>query len=131
MERTTESAMSSVGRVVEETHRVRDVAEVAIAKVKSVHSEVETKVATLAAQAKEITAHVIDALSKCISEVVVQSEAQTSHVVGTIAQQLGKGIEVAALSVAAMSEHYMCTTVDNLWREVQVQLSQNHVELEW
>ena len=63
---------------LEETRRVRDVAEAAVAEAKSVHGEVESRVATLAVQAEATTAHVVDALSKCVSKVAAQSEAQTS-----------------------------------------------------
>ena len=47
-EQTAESVMSGVGRVAEETRRVRGVAEAAIAEAKSVHDAVESKVASLA-----------------------------------------------------------------------------------
>ena len=93
VERITESTVSGVSRVTQETRHVRDVAEAAIAEAKSVHGEVESRVATLVVQVEATTAHVVDALSKRVSEVAVQSEAQTLHVVGIGAQQLEKGIE--------------------------------------
>ena len=112
MEWTTESPMSGIDRVMEETRRVQDLAEAAIAEAKSVHCEVDRRVAMLVAQATATTAHGVDALSKCISEVVVQSEAQTSRIVGTVAQQLEKGIEAAMWSATAMSEHNTHIAVD-------------------
>ena len=51
-EQTPESTMSNVGHVVEETRRVRGVTEAAIAEAKSVHDEVESKVASLVAYTK-------------------------------------------------------------------------------
>ena len=42
-----ESAMSGVGYVAEETRHVRNVAEAAIAEAKSVHGEIESRVALL------------------------------------------------------------------------------------
>ena len=61
--------MSSIGHITEETHRVRDVAEAAIAEAKSMHGEVESRVTTLAVQAKASTAHITDVLSKHVSKV--------------------------------------------------------------
>ena len=68
-EQTAESAMLSVGHVAEETRRVRNVVEAAIAEAKSVHGEVESRGATLAAQAKASTAHIVGVLSECVQEV--------------------------------------------------------------
>ena len=61
--------MSNSSHIAEETRCVHDVAEAAIAKAKFVHGEVESRGATLAAQAEASTAHITDALSKRVSEV--------------------------------------------------------------
>ena len=71
---------------MEETHCVRGIAEAALAEVKSVHGEVESRVASLAAQAEASTAHIANALSKCVSEVAADREAKASCAVGTIVQ---------------------------------------------
>ena len=84
-ERTAESTMFGVGRVIEEIHRARGIVEATIAEAKSVHSEVESRVASLAAQAEESTAPVVGSLSKRVKEMAAHSEAETSHVVGPIA----------------------------------------------
>ena len=97
VERIVESAMSGISHIVEETHCARDIAEAAIAEAKSVHGEVESRVALLAAQAEASTAHVVDALSKCVNEVVAQSEVQASHIIGTVSQRLEKDIEAATV----------------------------------
>ena len=83
-EQTVESAMSGVGRIAEKTHRACGIVEAAIAKVKSVHGEVESRVASLVAQAEASTAHIADALSKCVSEVVADTEAKASRAVGRL-----------------------------------------------
>ena len=62
-EQTTESAMSGVGRVAEATLRVRGVAKAASAEAKSVHEVVESKVASLTAQADASVAHITGVLS--------------------------------------------------------------------
>ena len=77
--------MSGVGIVTEETRQARGIIEAAIAKAKSVHDEVESRVASLVAQAEASSVHIADALSKRVGEVAVESEAKTSHSVGTVA----------------------------------------------
>ena len=103
-ERITESAMSRVGRVTEETRCARGIVEAAIAEAKSVHGEVESRVASLAAQAEASTVQVVGALCKHVKEMVPHSEAETSCVIGFVAQQLEKEVEVAMVSAATMSE---------------------------
>ena len=70
--------MSGVGRIAEETRRGRGIAEAAIAEAKSVHSEVESRVASLAAQGEASIAHIADALSKRVSKVAAETEAKMS-----------------------------------------------------
>ena len=82
--------MSGVGRVAEETHYVRGVAEAAMAEEKSVHNMVESKVASLAAYAKVSTVHVICVLSKCAKEAAAHSEVQALRVAQAVTQQLEK-----------------------------------------
>ena len=78
--------MSRVGRVAEETRHAHGIAEAAIAEAKSVHSEIESKVSSLVAQAAASIAHITDALSKCVGELAAETEAKALHTVGTIAQ---------------------------------------------
>ena len=78
--------MSSISHVAEETRRARSIAEAVISKAKSVHGEVESKVASLVAQAEASTTHIADALPKRVGEVAAETEAKTSCAVGTIAQ---------------------------------------------
>ena len=104
--------MSGVGRVADETRRAREVAEAAIAEAKSVHREVQSKVASLTARADVSTAHAVEVLSGRVQEVAEQSQAQTSRVVVAVAQQLGKEIEAAASSIAATTEIYTRTAVE-------------------
>ena len=70
--------MSGVGCVAEETRCARGIAEVAIAKAKSVHNEIESKVSLLAAQAAASTTHITDALSKRVGKLAAEMEAKTS-----------------------------------------------------
>ena len=68
-EQVAESAMSGVGRVADETRRAREVAEAAIAEARSVHGEVQSKVASLTAHADASTAHAVEVLSGRVQEV--------------------------------------------------------------
>ena len=96
--------MSNVDRVAEETHRARGIVEATIAEAKSVHGEVESRVASLVAQAKVSTAHIADVLSKRVSELAAQSEVHTLHIGGMMAKRLEQNIEAATVSIAATSE---------------------------
>ena len=114
--------MSGVSCGTEETYCVRDVTQAAIAEVKSVHGEVESKVASHVAQAEASTAHIVGVLSERVKEVVAHLEVQASHVVDVITQQLEKGLEAIATSTAATFERHMRTTVEERRQEVQTQL---------
>ena len=106
--------MFSAGRVTEEIRHTRGIAEAVFAEATSVWSQVESRVASLVAQAKVSTAQAVGALSKCVEEVAAHLEEQTSCVVGTVAQQLEKNIEVAAVSPATTSERNTCLAVNSL-----------------
>ena len=67
--------MSSIGRVAEETVRVRGVAEAAIAEAKSVHEAVESKVASLTAQTDASVAHITGVLLERVQQVAEHSDA--------------------------------------------------------
>ena len=77
--------MSGVGRVMEETRCARGIVETAIAEAKSVHGEVESRVASLAVQAEASMVQVVGTLSECIKEMAAHSKAEMSHVVGFVA----------------------------------------------
>ena len=77
VERTAESALSGVGHVTEEIRHARSIAEVAISEARCVHGEIESKVSSLVVEAAASTAHITDALSKRVGEVVAKTEAKT------------------------------------------------------
>ena len=127
-EQVAESAMSGVGCMADETRRAREVAKAAIAEAKSVHGEVQSKVAVLAARADASAAHAVEVLSGCVQEVAEQSQVQTSRVAVAVAQQLEKEIEAAASSTAATAEIHTCTVVEGMRRDVQPQIEQTRVD---
>ena len=122
--------MSGVSRAAEETCRARGIPEAAIAEAKSVHGEVESRVASLAAQAESSTVHITDALSKRMGEVAAKTEAETLCAIGTTAQQLEKEIEAAAVSTAMMSDQRTHSVVEGLRTKIQAQISQNQADFE-
>ena len=89
-EQTAESTMSGIGHVAEETFRVRGVAEAAIAEAKLGHEVVESKVASLAAQADASIMHIIGVLSERVQQVAEHSDVQASHVAGEISSNWKK-----------------------------------------
>ena len=122
--------MSGVGRIAEETRQARGIVEVAIAEAKSVHGEVESRVASLVAQAEASTAHIADALSKCVSEGTVQNQAKMLRAVGAVAQQLEKETEAAAVSTITTSEQRTGSAVNELHAEIRAQNFQNRADFE-
>ena len=63
-----------------------------------------------------------------VKRVVEQTQAQTSHTVGSAVQQLEKEIEVAASSATAMSERASRMAIAEARRDFQAQLDQTRAE---
>ena len=61
--RGAECAMSGMGQIADEACRVHRVAEAAIAEARSVHGDVESRVASLSVQDNASTTHIIGVLS--------------------------------------------------------------------
>ena len=66
--------------------------------------EVESRLSELSQRAEVNTSSVLGEVAGKVKRVVEQTQAQTSHTVGSAVQQLEKEIEVAASSTTAMSE---------------------------
>ena len=103
-EKIAESAISRVGQVANKMQCAHEVTEAAIDEVRSVHREVQSKVALLMAHADVSTAHAIEVLSGCVQEVARYSEAQMSRVAEAVAQKLEKEIEGAVTSTAVTTK---------------------------
>ena len=69
-EQTTVSAMSGVGRIADETRCMRELVEATSAEARSVHGEVESRVATLVAQADASASRVVEEITGRVREVV-------------------------------------------------------------
>ena len=80
------------------------VADDAIAEARAVREEVESRISELAQRAEISTSSALGEVTGEFWRVVEQTQAQTSHTVGTVVQQLEKEIEVAASGAPATSE---------------------------
>ena len=74
-EQTASTAISSIGCVEVETHRIREMVEATTAEARSVHGEVESRVATLAAAADVSTTRATEEIPSRVKEVVEYSDA--------------------------------------------------------
>ena len=89
-EQSAAMAISGVGRVEEETRRVRQMVEATMAEARSVHGDVESRVATLAAAADASAARTAEEISSRVKEAVEYSDAQASRVAADVTQRLEK-----------------------------------------
>ena len=111
--------MSGMGQIAaDEVHRVCGVVEFAIAEARSIHGEVESRVASLAAQADACTAHIVGVLSQRIQEVAEHSDAQASRIAGEVSQQLEKGLKAVTTSAAMMLERQTRTAAEELQNRI-------------
>ena len=108
----------------------RRVAEAAIAEATSVHSQIESRVALLAAQAEATTLHAVREMAGEVQVVVVQVEDSTSRVIGAVAQLLESKIEMVATCTIVTSARNTQVVVDGLRTQVEAQMNQNCVDLE-
>ena len=90
--------------------------------------EVESRLTELTRCAEINASNVLGEVAGEVRRVVDQSQAQTSHAVGSIVQQLEKEIEVAASSTTAMSERAMRMAMAEVRSEFQAQLDQTRVK---
>ena len=74
-EQSAATAVSGVGRVAQETHRVREMVEATTAEAKSVRDEVESRVATLAAVADASATRTSEEIANRAKQVAEYSDA--------------------------------------------------------
>ena len=117
-ERVAESAMSRVGQVADATRRAREVAEAAIAEVRSVHGATKSKLVALSAHPDVSTAHTVEVLSEHIQKTAADTKARMSCTIGTVVQQLEQEIAAATMSTAVTAEITTCTVVEGMRRDV-------------
>ena len=84
------TAVSGVGRIAQETHYVRELVEATTAEAKSVRSDVERRVASLAATSEENVARVAADVESKIAKVAEYSDARASHVAADVTVRLEK-----------------------------------------
>ena len=98
------------------------------AEARSVHDEVEAKVATLAAQTVVSVSQVVEAVQGHVSELAAYSDARLSHVTAEVTQRSeGKLIAVVS-STATMAEIQTRTVVEGAHMSVEAQLAQTRAD---
>ena len=98
-EQTAATAVSGVGCIEEETHRVCEMVEATAAEAKSVQDNVESRVAILAAAADASATRANEEIASRVRQVAEYSDAQASRVAADVTQRLEQEI-VAAASLA-------------------------------
>ena len=116
------TAVSGVGRVAEETCRVRELVEATSAEARSVRGNVESRVARLAAASEVSTVRVAAEVDAKLAKVAKYSDAHASHVAADVTARLEKDIQVAASSATAIAEITTRTAVEGVRRDIQAQL---------
>ena len=122
------TAISGVGRVEEETRRVRQMVEAMTAEARSMRGDVESRVATLAAVADTSAARTAEEISSRVKEAVEYSDAQASRIAADVAQQLEKEIVAATTSTAVTAEITTHTVIEGVSRDIQAQLEQTRTD---
>ena len=122
------TAVSGVGHVEAETRRVRALVDASTAEARSVRSEVETRLASLATAAETSTARVAAELGEQVRSVAEYADAQTSRTAAELSQRLGTEIKAAATSAAATAEEKTRTMISGVRWDLQAKLNANHAE---
>ena len=107
-EQTTVMAMSGIGQVAEVTRLACGVAEAAIAEANSVHSQVKSRVESLAKDVEEMM----------------------SLTVGAMAQQLEHELEIVVVGTITMSVQNTYTAIDHLHTELPAKFDKDHAQLQ-
>ena len=128
MEQSAATAISGMGNVEEETHRVRQMVEATTAEARSVCGGIESRIATLAVAADASAACTAEEISSRVKEAVEYSNAQALRVAADVTQRLEKEIVAVAMSTAVTAEINMCTMVEGVQRDIQAQLEQTRVD---
>ena len=123
-EQSAVTTISGVGRVEEETRRVRQMVEATTAEARSVHGNVESRVATLAVVADASMARTAEEISSRVREAVEYSDVKASRFAMDVTQRLEKEIVAVAMSTAATAKIHMRTVVEGVRRDIQAQLEQ-------
>ena len=127
-EQTAATAVSGVGRVAEESRRVRELVEATTAEARSVRGEVESRVAQMAAAAEASAARSAEHVAAEVERVAAYSDAQASRVAADVTARLEHEVQAAATSTVATAELTTCTIVEGVRREIQAQLDSNRAD---
>ena len=74
--------------------------------------------------------NVADVLTGKVQQVAAQFEAQTSHTVGQVAQQLEREVKAVATSTAVTAKQSTCVAVEDVCCESQAQFDKIRADLQ-
>ena len=124
VELKADTAYSGVGMVAEETRRVKNVAEDAIAEARSLRSEIASKMDEVAARVNVSASDVADNLTGQVREAVAHSDEMTNRAVGNLQMRTREFVEGHRRDLeskiaqnqeeARRAAHETKTAVDNL-----------------
>ena len=133
-----DTAYSSVGMVAEETRRVKNVAEDAIAEARSLRSEIESKMGEVATRVDVSASNVADSLTGQVREAVAHSDEMTTRAVGDLQMRTREFVEghrrdleskiAQTQEEARRAAHETKTAVDNLSAQL-AQLTEQLAEI--
>ena len=127
-EQTAATAASGVGRVAEETRRVRELVEATTAEARSVRGEVESHVTQMAAAAEANAARTEERMMAEVKRVADYSDAQASRVAVDVTARLENKIEATVTHTVATAELTTRTVVADVRRDIQAQLDATHAD---
>ena len=85
-EAKAESTFSRAGQIADQTIRAQSATDDALAEARAVRGEVESRITELTQRAEANTLSVMGAVTGEVKRVVEQTQAQTSHAVGSAVQ---------------------------------------------
>ena len=110
--------MFGVGCIADETRHVRELVEATSAKARFAHGEVQSKVATLVAQADASASRTVEETTGCGREVAAYSDVQASCITAEVTQRLESEIQATVMSTAMTANVNTCTTVEGVHQDV-------------
>ena len=121
-------ALSRAGTIADQTIRAQATADDAIVEARAVRGEVGSWMVEMTRRAEANTSRVLGDVTGEVKRVMEQTQAQTSHTVGSAVQRWAKEIEVAASGATVMAESVTRLAVAEAQNEFKAQFDQIRAE---